>query len=196
MIKVYILIFLLFFSIPGFAQFPSFERTYYVKPYKLALTITNPASAMLKYGGGVEYRRGNRSYMLSYLKYTGAYYGKEYDAEYRLYFRKYMMHVKNKWIYQDFVYFRNIVGDMGYDGEKFAVLGQKEKKYADLQFYAGFAPGYGRRYHKGPLFFLCRAGIRAIAIPVDDKIKSLYRLFYFTGPGSIVEVNFQFGLQL
>ncbi|MCF8449737.1 MAG: hypothetical protein K9G49_07695 [Taibaiella sp.] len=188
--------FFLLISICSFAQFSMFERAPYVKPYTIAITATNPLSAMIKYGGGIEFRRKRVAYLASYHKYVGAYYGTQYDFENRIYFRKQWMHIYNKWIYQDFFYFRTVVGDMAYDGEKFAVLGMKEKRYADPQFYAGFAPGYGRRHQKGAFFFTAKAGVRAMAIPALDKqIKSLYRLFYVTGPGSIIELNFQAGLQ-
>ena len=195
--SIYALLLLLLLAGVCRAQFPTFEKTYAVKPYILAIGITNPASAMLKVGGSVEDRRYRTSYLASYHIYTGAYFGKQYDAEWRWYFRKYMRHITNKWVYQDFFYFRSILGEMGYDGQKFAILGQKEDKFADPQFYLGSAPGYGRRYHKGALFFTIRSGIRVLTIPdLDEQYKSLYRLFYFTGPGSIVEVNFQAGIQL
>ncbi len=195
--KYFITCLLALISCSCFGQFSWWEKAYAVKPYKIAVTFSNPASAMLKYGGGVEYRRYRTSHYFGYSKYSGAYFGKQYDWEFRFYFRKYWEHAINHWRYQDFYYFRSIMGDMGYDGQKFAVLGQKEDKFADLQFYAGSATGFGRRYHKGALFFSVKGGIRALALPgLDPEYKSLYRLFYFTGPGSIVEVNFQMGLQI
>ncbi len=166
------------------------------KEYTIAGYVTNPLSAVVKYGGGLEYRKRNLSYTFGYFKYTGAYFGAQYDAGMNFFLRNKWIHRNNDWIYQDFFYYRTIFGEAGYDGQKFAFLGQKEDRFAEKQAYGGLALGFGRRYHKGVFFVNIRGGVRAIYLGIDREIKSLYRLFYVTGPGSIVEVNFQFGIQL
>lgn len=177
-----------------------FLPLYNYKAYRLAFTLSNPASAMLKYGGGVEYIRYGgipTSYMVSYYKYTGAYFGTQYNAEYRFYARRVYEHRVNSWRYRGFFYVRSIVGSAGYDGQGFAILGQKEDKFAPEHAYGGGAVGIGRKYWKGNFFMNVRGGVKYVIIPGLDPIdRSLYRLFYVTGPGSIFEVNFQFGVQL
>lgn len=100
------------------------------------------------------------------------------------------------------------MGSAAFNGDKLAVYGYPKNVYwpQDVEVsrlhefgevYLGGAAGYGRRYNHGPLFFAVRTGLRGTAImDLEKDIKSLYRLFYVTGPGSIVELNFQFGLQL
>ena len=57
------------------------------KKYRIALHITNPASAMTKYGGAFEERNGKVAYVFSYIKYVSAYAGKQFGYEIDKYFR-------------------------------------------------------------------------------------------------------------
>lgn len=198
-----LLLTLLLVSSSSFAQMDRWQRVYF-KPTTISVTVANPLDAMFKVGGGLEYRRGNRSYTASYYQYFGAYYGKMYDFEWRRYLRRQWEHIVNKWNYQDFFHIRSLYGKIGYDGTKFYPLNDIEKRYSDPVDYVGLAAGYGRRYNKGAFFLTVRGGLRApLLIGTEDANtgnvttrynKSLYRTFLVSGPGSILEFNLQIGI--
>lgn len=192
------------------AQFFShWERAYTYPTYKSALVFSNPLSGSTKYGGGVERRIGNFSTMLGYYRYTGAYPGEMMDYEMRLYTRKVFRHAtKRKWYYQNFYYVRPFIGIAAFNSEKLEFMGynQTQYYYEAGKFYGwyekayyGTSVGWGRRYFTKYFFGAFRVGARAASFsidPIEPEARQYYRLFYSTGPGSIFELNFQFGFQL
>jgi hypothetical protein len=172
-----------------------FERTY-IRPYQTALTLSNPGSAMSKFGAGLEYRRGRWAYFFNYNKYIGVYKGKMYDAGYKYYLKRQMRHIKNQWAFQDFFYVRSVIGEAEYQGGKFPFLGLPTAYELLYTEYIGLAGGFGRRYQKGIFFISVNAGLKATYLGVDEETKIYYRLFYVAGPGSVIEANANFGIQL
>ena len=169
----------------------------YMRPYRLALTLTNPLGVMNKYGGGLEYRFRNVSYMYTYYKYICAYSGTSMDLDIRVYLRKIRRVNYSKWTYQNFLYTRGILGDAAFEGPNLTVLGYSNPLSLPEHLYVGGAAGFGRRYSKGILFATVRAGLRGCVLPdISEEDKDYYRIFYATGPGSILELNFQFGIQI
>lgn len=167
-----------------------------VKPYTVALNVTNPASVMSKYGAALEYRRGRWAYHLGRYWYTGVYQGKQcYDFGWKRFNRKQWRHERNNWIYQDFWYLRLLVGESEYHPEKFEMLGLPRSLDLLQTAYFGGAFGYGRRYNKGPFFIQVRGGLRGTALGVAQEDRIFHRLFYVTGPGSVIEVNAHIGVQ-
>ena len=177
-------------SCQGYAQ--------YIRKYSIALTATNPLSATFKYGGGLEYRFRNIAYMVTYNKYyKSLYQGVETDFDLRIYLRKRWMFSRSHWSYQNFLYLRGIAGSAGFVGPNLTILGYTNKTELPETGYLGGSMGIGRRYSKNIFFATVRAGIRGIALPdLPKEDKDLYRLFYVTGPGSVLELNFQFGIQI
>ncbi len=165
--------------------------------YNVALTFSNPLGSMNKYGGGVEHRWGNFAYMASYYRYIGAYYGASSDIDMRIYMRNRWIITRRKWFYQNFIYWRGFYGIAGFDGNKLAVFGYPKDVFWQEELYYGVSAGWGRRYNHGPLFVAMKVGLRATKIyDLDPDAKSLYKLFYITGPGSIAEFNIQCGIQI
>ncbi len=199
--KIYIpflLVLLLFSGADAAAQFSKWERSYSYPYYSRAITISNPLSSASKSGGGVEYRMGNIAYMVSYYAYRGAYPGLMTDIDLRLYLRKVMKHVTRKWYYQNFLYTRSFVGIAGFDSDKLGFMGYREGVYWYEKLYTGQALGYGRRYTSSIFFITVKAGLRATTFsldPIEPEARQYYRLFYATGPGSIIELNIQTGIQ-
>lgn len=170
----------------------------YVRRYVLALTVTNPLSATFKYGGGIENRWGNVAYVVSYNKYyKSLYQGDEMDFDLRIYLRKMWMYSRNHWVYQNFLYGRGILGGAAFVGPNLTLFGYNNSTVLPEQTYVGGSMGIGRRYSKNIFFATVRAGIRACVLPdLPKENKDFYRLFYVTGPGSALELNFQFGIQI
>ena len=170
----------------------------YIRRYTVALTVTNPLSATFKYGGGIENRFGNVAYMVTYNKYyKSLYQGEEMDLDVRVYLRKRWIYSRNNWSYQNFLYGRGIIGGAAFVGPNLTALGYENAAVLPEQAYLGGSMGIGRRYSKNIFFATVRAGLRVIVLPdLTSENKDFYRLFYVTGPGSVLELNFQFGIQI
>lgn len=169
--------------------------------YKIALGVTNPLSAYTKYGGQLEERNGNVSYLFSYTKYTGAYPGFQMGAEMHFYFR-------TRYRHQYYMYLKGVLGDAGFDTRKLSIYGDQSNilignydenlKFVSGNAYGGGGMGFGRRYNFNVLFIRWNLGVKACAIMSDapEAEKNLYRLMFATGPASIIEFNVHMGLQL
>lgn len=191
---------LLLLSTTSYGQFSNWDRTYTYPVYRTAITLSNPLS-LNKSGGGVEHRLGNFSYMGSTYIYRGAYPGISTDLELRKYARKHYKHHRTKWTYQNFGYWRPLlVGIAAFDSDKLGMMGYPEHIYWYEKGYVGSSMGWGRRYSRGMFFWSIKAGLRftsfaAAADPIESEAVHLYKLFYATGPGSVFELNFHFGIQ-
>jgi len=173
----------------------NFFRTQ-IRPYSTALTLTNPAGVMSKYGFGLEYRRGRWAYCVNRFWNVGVYKGKSSDFGFKIYGRNQWRHQKNQWAYENFVYVRVLSGESLYQPEKFPSLGLPTSFETLLADYIGLSSGYGRRYQKGIFFVSVRGGLKATYMGLEEEAKIYHRLFYVSGPGSILEVNGTFGIQL
>ncbi|MBE2288750.1 MAG: hypothetical protein IAE95_04295 [Chitinophagaceae bacterium] len=193
------------FAIYSSAQMNPWVREWaYDRPYSVALTLTNPANAMSRLGVGIEYRRRNYSYMSTYNLYTGVYEGKMQDFNWTFYLGKIWRHrVRRAWYHQDFIYTKLFSGDAEYIANKFQAIGLPTPSERIIYDYIGAGAGYGRRYMYKAFFISVRAGLRGTYVGADGKYdgiaeedKVYYRLFYLTGPGSIIECTANFGIQL
>lgn len=167
-----------------------------INPYSTALTLTNPAGVMSKYGFGVEYRRGRFAYCVNRFWNVGVYKGKSSDFGFKLYARNQWRHQRNNWAYENFIYVRVLSGESLYQPEKFPSLGLPNSFETLLASYIGMSSGYGRRYQKGIFFISVRAGLKGTYMGLEEEAKIYHRLFYVSGPGSVLEVNGTFGIQL
>ena len=193
--KSLILIALIVCFVQAHAQYTTRE---YIRRYHLALTLTSPLSGTFKYGIGLEDRWRNFAYMYSYVNYYhGLYPGTEQDLEIRVYLRKMWRNGRYNVLFQNFIYARGMAGTAGYDGSNVTIFGYNDKGILPATDYVGGSAGVGRRYNKGVLFVTIRGGVRVIELPdLPPPYKNSYRIFYFTGPGSILEANLQFGIQI
>ena len=189
---------LLFSAIVVHAQYSKWDQVSYYKPYRTAFTFSNPLGAAAKVGGGVEHRLGNFSYMASYYIYNGAYPGAMTDLDLRIYQNKHYEHsIHRKWSYQNFYYLRGFYGLAAFEGDNMMFFDYPKNITWDYLLYYGGSAGVGRRYSRGAFFLTVKAGLRGTVIDeLEEQAKPLYRLFYFTGPGSIFELNFQTGFQI
>ncbi|GAA4462272.1 hypothetical protein GCM10023093_08530 [Nemorincola caseinilytica] len=199
--KIYTTLLFLLLACASYGQFSNWIRTYNYPIYRTAVTFSNPLS-MNKAGGGVEHRLGNVSYMFSSYLYYSAYPGLMYDLELRKYARKHYRHrTRTKWTYQNFGYVRPlIVGIAGFDSDKLDIVGYTKNIYWYEKGYIGASAGWGRRYTRGMFFWTIKAGARYISFaaaedPIESEAAQYYKLFYATGPGSVFELNFHFGIQ-
>jgi len=180
----------------AFAQMSPWSTAYDIRPYSMALTLTNPANAMSRLGVGIEYRRRNFSYMSTYNLYTGVYEGKMQDFTWSFYLRKKWVHRNRKWYYQDYVYVKLFSGESEYIANKFEAIGLPTNYDRVLYDYAGIGSGYGRRYQRGIFFVSVKGGLRGTYVGLTEEDKLYYRLFYITGPGAVIECTANFGIQI
>lgn len=207
--KLYSVLLLLLLATGASAQFSKWERFYTTRHPRTGITIANPLSSMSKSGGGVEHRLGNFSYMAGYYTYRGAYPGLMTDLDLRFYRRKCWKHRTKPWMYQDFYYFRSFVGIAGFNSDKLTFMGYDKGITWYEKGYVGSAAGWGRRYstiynhgkdlsRKIGLFGAIKVGGRYTSFaldPIEPEARQYYRLFYTTGPGSILEVNMSVGIE-
>ncbi len=160
------------------------------KPYHGAIHIANPLSAMSKFGGMAEVRIGLSSFNFGIQQYIGVYQGSQYRFEYQKY-------IRTPWRNEYYWYLRTLGGNALYDAKQLETFGDKSKGQAGpVDYYAGGA-GFGRRFNFKHLFITMSAGLKYTMLPDNfrDENKELFRLFYVTGPGSIIDLNFRFGYQ-
>ena len=165
--------------------------------YHIAAHVTNPLGAGSKGGGGLEFRNKDYSYYAQYTKFWGGYPGTQYMVEYD----KFIPSRSNQ---EFFIFLKGYSGDATFDNKKLSLFGQTDEIIVGPRTYGGGGFGFGRRTHKKVLYYDWRVGVKYTALtPIDsgndvlDKaMNAMFRLFYFTGPGSILDVHFTCGLQL
>ncbi len=169
------------------------------KHYAIALHITNPLGLGSKVGAGLEFRKGNSSYIMTYKKFYGAFAHNQYGIEFEKFF-------KNKRPHQYFIYVKAVMGDtVTFVNTKLSLFGHTQDIVVGPESYAGAGLGVGRRYNFKSLFIDWQLGFKYCFLSGDlaqydseyDKARqSMFRLFRFTGPGSIVDAHLTLGLQL
>jgi hypothetical protein len=156
----------------------------------IAIHFTNPISVLSKIGIMAEYKLGvQRSVMFSYTSYRGYFPGYQVAAAYRQYFQRWSN--RDNIRHENFMYVRAGVGNSDYtppdwlkDGEAYVAPGD--------YFFVGC--GIGRHYNFGAFFLESILGVKYSGVPVPIANYN-ERIFYVTGPGAIVEINFNFGFQ-
>ncbi len=172
-------------------RYAYFNRWPKVK-YHFAAHVYSPLSAFYKVGTTLEYRRHFVSYKASYFKYYGVYPGRQASFEYDLY----LPTKSNKEYY---IYTKGVAGNADYDNTKLSFFSYDALIAVKSTFYGGGGVGLGRRYNYKHLFFNWSAGVKYVALDLDSDDKNnrnLYRLFYATGPGALLDVHFSAGFQL
>lgn len=164
--------------------------------YKLALHLTNPLGAMSKGGAILESRLGSITQLVGYTQYWGAFEGKQTFYEFHKYFKSEKPH-------QYYMYVRGLAGEMTFNNEKLKLLGHTQEIVIGPKAYIGGAIGAGKRYNYNVLFFRWHLGLKACLVSLDKAdddyekaMNSMFRLFYFTGPGSIIDAGIHFGIQI
>ena len=169
------------------------------KHYLLALHITSPFGMASKVGAGLELRTGDFSYIGAYKMFYGAFGGKQYGLEMEKFFW-------NKTGNQYFSYFKGLFGDTTrFINTKLSMFGHTQDIQVGPEMYFGGGIGVGRRYNFNMLFIDWQLGLKYVFLDGDFQSydneyerarQSMFRLFRFTGPGSILEAHLTFGLQL
>ncbi len=160
------------------------------KPYNFSVQMTNPLSVLSKVGLVLEFRGGQESLNLGLTNNMYAYKGVQYKMEYQHYIRT---------IYRNeyFWYIKGIGGNAEYIADKLGTFGDKSKRNAGPADYYGGGAGFGRRFNFNHWFISMNGGLKYVFLPENfrDENKELFRVFYATGPGSIIDLNFRFGYQ-
>lgn len=179
----YIVAFLIAFSIFNVSQAKQ-------KRYNAAVWITNPISLYTKIGGGIEIRYHQCGWIAGGTSYMGIYTGKQFRFEFNKYIKTYK---KN----ESFWYVKICGGDATYDPTKLSLLNDNSKTTIGPTNYIGGGGGWGRRINVNHFFLMFNLGLKYVAFAPDfpDESSQRFRLFYATGPGSIVDCNLRLGLQ-
>jgi hypothetical protein len=160
------------------------------KRYNAAIMITNPLGMYTKIGVGGEIRIRQTSVIVSGAKYSGVYEGKQYRFEVNKYIKT---NKKN----ESYWYAKVCGGDATYVPDKFSFLNDKSKETVGPAKYIGGGIGLGRRININHFFLLMNFGVKYVALPPDfsDEKAEKFRLFYATGPGSVLDCNLRLGYQ-
>ncbi|MBC7552603.1 MAG: hypothetical protein H7257_01355 [Taibaiella sp.] len=170
-------------------------RTYAFDPMKgparhVSVQITNPLSAASKIGGVLEIRLIQSSFNFGFTNYSGVYQGKQYKFEYQKY-------IKTQYRNEYFWYLKAFGGDAMYVSSKLEMIGDKsDVKVGPLNYFGGGA-GFGRRFNLNHFCILVNCGLKYAVLPenLSDENREYFRLFYATGPGSILDLNLRLGYQ-
>ena len=177
-------LFIILFVILPFCSYRSCAQ------YNFSFMGTSPLGILSKEGGTLELRLGRSSLLIALTNYTGVYKGKQYRFEYQQYF-----HTR---ISDNFYWYIKLGGGQStYNPKALSVLDDTATTQAKpFDYYLGGA-GVGRRviYHHFCLSF--NLGLKYAKLPIDmpDEDRTNYRLFYATGPGSVIDANVRLGFQ-
>ena len=159
------------------------------KPHHFGVMITNPLSAASKIGGLLEVRGNLSEINAAVTNYMGVYQGMAYRLEYQKYIRT---------IYRNeyFWYIRALGGRATYHAASVPFGDNSKEVLGEYQYY-GAGGGFGRRWNFNHFFITMNAGLKITLLPIDmtDEARDRFRLFYVTGPGSILDLNFRLGYQ-
>lgn len=179
-------ILLLFISAPQVRGFDYYEPR---KKYHFGVTVSNPLGLITKGGGGLEVRTGQVAYMFSYTKYWGAYAGRALTYET-------IRYIRTRKRDEYYLYAKIGMGIGTFDSKKLKVYGDVSDIVIPNVAYSGAGAGFGKRYNRGIFFIRWNFGFKYYPIDfLPDKEKKMFRLFYATGPGSILEYNVRMGIQ-
>ena len=152
-----------------------------------AVHLSNPLGYFNKAGIKLEYQRNRFGFLLGAAKYFDIivphYPGSQFMAEGRLY-QKLDSNQKSR----NFFYSKVLAGHLRYrpfTGSGFTAI--QEVPESD---YWGFGVGVGKKVAIKNFFFEINTGAKIVFPSVAQKLA-----FYVTGPGSIIDLHFNFGLQ-
>lgn len=153
---------------------------------RLSIHLTNPLSLASKAGFKLQYRLNqDHSALVGYRNYYGYFPGYQVFGEYHHYYRTW-----NRW--ESFYYGKVGVGHATYDPKHY--LAGWDKPYNDPGGYFFVGAGMGKRLNLDPFFMEFNFGLKySHLLEVTDNINSNY--FYTTGPGSLIDCSFTFGIQ-
>ena len=173
----------------------SFTGAYAFNPTKgktsaLSIQLTNPISGASKIGGTVEMRIGGSALAVSFTDFIAAYQGKQYKFEYRKYIPT---NRRNEYYW----YLKAYGGEVTYHSEKLPLVGDETGTLIGPINYYGGGAGVGRRFNFNHIVILMNAGLKYTSLPenLPDESRESFRIFYATGPGSILDLNFKIGYQ-
>ncbi len=186
MSKFTLLTLILVFSVASVFAFDPTKQ----KDSHLAVFITNPLSGASKIGGLVEMRLRLSSFCIGATDYIGGYTGIQYKFEYHKY-----LYTERRNEY--FWYLKAFGGDVTYEADKLMLVGDGTNKIIGPLNYYGGGAGFGRRYNWKHICLMVNAGLKYAALPenLSDENRESFRVFYATGPGSIIDLNFRLGYQ-
>ena len=168
------------------------SRAQYLDPH-FAIYFTSPLGVLSKGGLKFEYRLNlQHALLLSYTQYWGFFPGYQSALEYRLYFPS------RKSTSENFIYAKGGMGFADYQSKteykqvNLICDQRKEDKAPGTYVLAG--GGIGRHINIDWFFMEFNAGLKFAQVTGATHVYN-ERLFYTTGPGSIVDFNFHFGIQ-
>jgi len=161
------------------------------QPYSIAFHFSNPLGILSKYGGGLEYRFHGTSVLYDYYKYNAVFPGIQQTVQLQFFLRSRTRH-------ELFLYVKGVAGDASYDGSQLGFLNYNTTIILPDQSYFGGGGGIGKRFNFNHLFLVLSGGFK-VCVPTssdfDTDQKNLYKLFYETGPGAVLDLHLQFGFQ-
>ena len=168
------------------------SRAQYLDPH-FGIYFTSPLGLLSKGGVKLEYRvNQTNALLLGYTQYWGFFPGYQGNFEYRMYFPA------RKSKSENFIYAKGGMGFADYTAQtNYKQVNDfgDEKKY-DLApgTYVLAGGGIGRHINIDWFFIELNAGLKFAQVIGAPHVYN-ERLFYLTGPGSIVDFNFHFGVQ-
>jgi hypothetical protein len=169
-------------------------RAQYLDPH-YAIYLPNPLGLFSKADIKVEYRLNlQNALLLSYTQYWGFFPGYQGALEYRMYFTDRSRRSSS----ENFIYgkaglgFADYASDNGYP--KISIFGDGRTNYNAPGTYVFGGGGVGRHFNFDWFFLDLNAGLKFAELTTPPAVYNEH-LFYLTGPGSYVDINFHFGIQ-
>jgi hypothetical protein len=152
----------------------------------LAFHFSNPLGIASKFRIKAEYRLDvQNAFLVSYTKYWGNFPGYGAGAEYRSYWQTLTDH-------ENYVYVKGGLGNVRY--RPFSVIKDESFYYPPGNYFYGGA-GIGRHWNFNHFFIDCNLGAKFTGVTASEGNYNEV-LFYLTGPGSVLDLNFHLGYQL
>ncbi|NDC42034.1 MAG: hypothetical protein EBZ77_10875 [Chitinophagia bacterium] len=98
---------------------------------------------------------------------------------------------------ETFAYVKLASGNAQYESNKLSILGEDRDFKVGPVDYTGGGIGMGRRWNLNHFCIVFNGGLKYVALPqnLSDENRKHFDLFYGTGPGSIIDLNFKIGYQ-
>ena len=168
------------------------SRAQYLDPH-FGIYFTSPLGLLSKGGVKLEYRvNQTNALLLGYTQYWGFFPGYQGNFEYRMYFPA------RKSKSENFIYAKAGVGFADYnflsDYYQPNVFGDEKNTFTAPGTYILGGGGIGRHISIDWFFIELNAGLKFAQVVGPVHVYN-ERLFYLTGPASIVDFNLHFGVQ-
>ena len=170
------------------------SRAQYLDPH-FAIYLTSPLGLLSKGGVKAEYRLNlQHALLLSYTQYWGYFPGYQSALEYRIYFAAHSRESNS----ENFIYGKAGLGYAGYtpnsSNNQVTSIDDNHTNDKAPGAYALAGGGIGRHINFGWFFIELNAGLKFAQVTGQPRVYNEH-LFYVTGPGSIADFNFHFGIQ-